>query len=180
MAISMVAVLGAGGCQSQDDAQERERAAKAAASPRAEDSGPLTKAKIRLLFDSVTADTGAPPGDPRWARTLASAAPGTLASCAVTYRGYDTAAPTLDVARTDAVADALIGRGWTESKKRQQRAGEDGTVDVVTASFAKRGWSLVMEYRLFSDNRTLSMNAFDNACVQKVRQAGNLTLPTPG
>ncbi|MFJ4341648.1 hypothetical protein [Streptomyces sp. NPDC088915] len=180
--VGMLAVLsGVSGCQSQDSGREKEQAVKAAAaaSPRAEDSGPLTRAKIRLLIDSVTADTGAPPNDPDRARTPADPEPGTLPACFVTYRGFGTAAPTLDVARTDAVANALIGRGWTERKKREERTAPDGTVDVVEATFKKRGWTLVMEYRLFGDNRTLTLDAFDDACVEKVRRAGNLVLPAP-
>ncbi|MFE6888057.1 hypothetical protein [Streptomyces sp. NPDC057694] len=41
--------------------------------------------------------------------------------------------------------------------------------------FKKRGWTVVMEYRLFSDNRTLSLNAYDDACVRNVRAAEDAT-----
>ncbi|MFD0151138.1 hypothetical protein ACWGQ4_02370 [Streptomyces sp. NPDC055721] len=130
-----------------------------------------------MVLDSVTADGGAPPNDPDWARMDAKPRPGTLSDCAVSYEGFDTAAATLDVARTNALADALTGRGWTEPHKRKERTAEDGTVDLVEGVFKKRGWTVVMEHRLFTDNRSLGLTAFDDACAEKVRAAGGAAFP---
>ncbi|MFE4306620.1 hypothetical protein [Streptomyces sp. NPDC056891] len=126
---------------------------------------------MRLVLDGVTADIGAPPNDPKWAASMAEPSKYPLTGCVVSYKGFDTAASTLDVDRTNALAAALTGRGWTEVKKRNERKAPDGTVDLVEAAFKKPGWTVVMEYRLFSDNRTLNLNAYDEACVKKVRAA---------
>lgn len=82
---------------------------------RPEDSGPITRAKTRLVLDGVTRDVGAPPSDPE-AASLMKSSENPLAACFATYKGFDTAASTLDVDRTNALAAALTGRGWTEVK----------------------------------------------------------------
>lgn len=170
----VAAVLGVSGCSG--DGKGRETLA-ASAVPRPEDSGPITKAKMRVVIDTVTADVGAPPNDPDWARMDAKPRPGTLQECSVSYKGFDTAADTLDVERTDALAAALTARGWTKSPKEQKRTAEDGTIDLIQAVFKKRDWSLVVEYRLFTDNRSLGLTAFDNTCIERI---GPIENPIPG
>ncbi|MFI9297746.1 hypothetical protein [Streptomyces gardneri] len=130
-----------------------------------------------MELDSVTADVGAPPNDPDWARLDAKFQIGALGDCTVSYKGFDTAAATLDVARTNALADALTARGWTEPHKRKERTAQDGTVDRVEGVFKKRGWTVVMEYRLFTDKRSLGLTAFDEACVKQNRAAGGAAFP---
>ncbi|WUS95197.1 hypothetical protein OHA46_00235 [Streptomyces sp. NBC_00708] len=44
----------------------------------------------------------------------------------------------------------------------------------MEAVFKKRGWTIVMEYRLLS-TRMLSLNAFDDACVEKAQAAEDAT-----
>lgn len=180
-AAGMVAVmLGVTGCGGAGGTREKggvSATSAASATARPEDSGPITKAKMRIVLAGVTADVGAPPNDPDWARMDAKFQIGTLGDCTVSYKGFDTAAATLDVARTNALADALTGRGWTEPHKRKERTAADGTVDLVEGVFKKRGWTVVMEYRLFTENRSLGLTAFDEACVKKVRAAGGAVLP---
>ncbi|MCX4985808.1 hypothetical protein [Streptomyces sp. NBC_00572] len=166
-AVVMIGVTGCGGDSIGRDEKGKPAASSAPVTARPEDSGPITKGKMRLVLDGITRDIGAPPNDPKWAASMAEPSKYPLTACFVTYRGFDTATSTLDVDRTN----ALTGRGWTETKKRNERKAPDGTVDVVGAVFKKRGWTVAMEYRLFSDNRTLSLNAFDDACVKKVRAA---------
>ncbi len=169
-----IGVAGCGGDAIDRNVNGTSAATSAPVSARPEDSGPITKAKMRLVLDGITRDVGAPPSDPE-AASMPESSKYSLAACFVTYKGFDTAASTLDVDRTNALAAALTGRGWTEVKKRNERRAPDGTVDVVGAVFKKRGWTVVMEYRLFSDNRTLSLNAYDDACVKKVRAAEDAT-----
>lgn len=173
-------MLGVTGCGSGGAGQQKDTASAPTASSataRPDDSGPITKTEMRMVLDSVTADVGAPPNDPAWARLDAKFQIGTLGDCTVSYKGLDTAAATLDVSRANALADALTGRGWTEPHKRKERTAADGTVDLVEGVFKKSGWTVVMEYRLFTDNRSLGLTAFDEACVKKVRAAGGAAFP---
>ncbi len=173
-------MLGVTSCGGGGSAQEKNTASAPTASSataRPEDSGPITKTKMRMELDSVTADVGAPPNDPDWARLDAKFQIGALGDCTVSYKGFDTAAATLDVARTNALADALTARGWTEPHKRKERTAQDGTVDRVEGVFKKRGWTVVMEYRLFTDKRSLGLTAFDEACVKQNRAAGGAAFP---
>ncbi|MEU2510152.1 hypothetical protein ABZ621_36425 [Streptomyces sp. NPDC007863] len=174
MAAVTMGVAGCGGDGAGRDVSGVSSTPSAPVTARPEDSGPITKAKMRLVLDGVTRDVGAPPSDPE-AVSMPESSEYPLAGCAVTYKGFDTAASTLDVERTNALAAALTGRGWTEANQRNERKAPDGTVDVVEAVFKKRGWTVVMEYRLFSDNRTLSLNAYDDACVKKVRVSEDAT-----
>ncbi|MFC8584713.1 hypothetical protein ACFUGD_09190 [Streptomyces sp. NPDC057217] len=175
---AVAVVLGVSGCGGGDGGTGRGAGgASAPAGPRPEDSGPITKAKMRVVLDTVTADVGAPPNDPDWARMDEKPRPGTLHECSLRYKGFDTAADTLDVERTDALTAALTARGWTKSPKGEKRTAEDGTIDLILAVFEKREWSPVLEYRLFSDNRTLSLTAFDKTCVERIGPVEN---PIPG
>ncbi|MFE7586497.1 hypothetical protein ACFU5Y_33600 [Streptomyces gardneri] len=167
---------GGGGATQEKDTASRPTASSATARP--EDSGAITKTEMRMELDSVTADVGAPPNDPDWARLDAKFQIGNLGDCTVSYKGFDTAAATLDVSRSNALADALTGRGWVEARKRKERTAADGTVDLVEGVFKKRGWTVVMEYRLFTDKRSLGLTAFDEACVRKVRAAGGASSPS--
>ncbi|MFF7340846.1 hypothetical protein ACFZAT_26420 [Streptomyces sp. NPDC008163] len=166
VAAALIGVTGCGG-----GGNDRGENGVSAAAPRPEDSGPITKAKMRLVLDSVTKDTGALPNDPKWAASLAdSSSP--LGACFVDYKSFGTAASTLDVHRTNALAEALTGRGWAETKKRAERKAPDGSVVAVEAVFKKRGWTIVMNYRLGAHDRTLSLGGFEDACVKKVQAAG--------
>ncbi|TRV72251.1 hypothetical protein FKN01_30540 [Streptomyces sp. 130] len=147
----------------------------AAAAPRPEDSGPITKAKMRLVLDGVTKDTGAQPNDPKWAAENAgSSSP--LGACSVIYKSFDAAASTLDLHQTNALAAALTGRGWTETKKRDARKAPDGTVREVEAVFKKRGWTIVMDHYLGLHDQMLSLIAWEDACMKK---AGGAEYTTP-
>lgn len=164
MAAVMIGVAGCGG-----DGIDR-KANGTAAAARPEDSGPITKAKLRLVLDGVTRDVGAPPTDPEWA-SMPESSETLLAACFVVYKALDTAGPTPATDRTDALADALTDRGWTEVTERSELKALDGTVDRVQALFKKRGWTVLMEYLLSSDSRVLSLNAYDDACAKKVNAA---------
>ncbi|MGW1126215.1 hypothetical protein [Streptomyces sp. NPDC002526] len=167
VAAVLIGVTGCGGGGNDGDAN----GAAAPRGPGPEDSGPITKAKMRLVLDGVTKDAGALPNDPEWAASRAdSTSP--LGACFVDYKSFDKAASTLDVHLTDGLASALTGRGWTEPKKRDERKARDGTVRAVQAVFKKRGWTIVLDYRAGAHDRTLSLAGFEDACVKKVQAAG--------
>ncbi|WP_346341929.1 hypothetical protein [Streptomyces sp. SID2563] len=169
VAAVLIGVTGCGG--GGNDGEESGAAAAAPAGPGPEDAGPVTRAKLRLVLDGVAKDTGALPNDPEWAASRAdSTSP--LGACFVDYKSFDKAASTLDPHLTNALAAALTGRGWTEAKKRDERKARDGTVRAVQAVFKKRGWTIVLDYRLNADDRTLSLSGFEDACVKKVQAAG--------
>lgn len=168
------AMLGVSGCGGDETGRPEDGvSATASAAPRPEDSGPITRAKMRVVLDTIAADVGAPPNDPDWARSTRVAEPGTLQECAVSYKGFETAADPSDVERTDALEAELTARGWTKSPGGQTETADDGTVDTVRAYFEKRGWSLTVDYRI-GHGSTLSLTAFDDACVTSVMG------PTPG
>ncbi|NEC08663.1 hypothetical protein G3I26_25850 [Streptomyces sp. SID7909] len=169
----LIGMTGCGGGGNDGDANGA--AAAAPAGPGPEDSGPITKAKMRPVLDGVTKDTGALPNDPERAALPAdSSSP--LAACSVTYKSYDKAASTLDLHQTNALAAALTGRGWTETKKRDVRKARDGTAVEVQAVFKKRGWTIAMDHYLGIDDQRLSLIAFEDACVKK---AGGAEYVTP-
>ncbi|WP_405899843.1 hypothetical protein OG242_22345 [Streptomyces sp. NBC_00727] len=141
----------------------------AASGPRPEDSGPITRAKMRLVLDGITEDVGAPANDPEVAaRTETTDNP--LGKCFVQYKGFDKTATKLDVDRARAVATALTDRGWSETKKRDDGdEASDNEIAVVRAVFKKRGWTIVMDYSQSSDFRVLSLNSFEDTCARKAQ-----------
>ncbi|MGW1467596.1 hypothetical protein ACWCPT_25005 [Streptomyces sp. NPDC002308] len=161
---AVAVVLGVSGCGG-DGADPKEDAVPATvmAAPGPEDSGPVTRAKMRVVLDTITAGVGAPPNHPDWVRTNADPRPGSLQECSVSYRAFERV-KTLDTERTDALTAALIDRGWTKSPKQQTKTDKDGTVSMTQSVFKKRGWSLVLSYSL-SD---LKLTAFDDECVEGV------------
>ncbi len=177
---AVAVVLGVSGCGGGDGGTDRgSGGASTPAGPRPEDSGPITRAKMRVVLDTVTADVGAPPNDPDWTDVGEEPRPGTPQECSVGYKGFDTAADTLDVERADALTAALTARGWTKTPKEEKRTAQDGTTDLILAVFEKRGWRLVLEYRLFSNNRTLSLTAFEKACAERILSIED-SVPGPG
>ncbi|MFB8208802.1 hypothetical protein [Streptomyces sp. NPDC056010] len=171
VAAVLIGVTGCGGGGNDGDAN----GAAAPGGPGPEDSGPITKAKMRLVLDGVTKDTGALPNDPKRAAFPAdSSSP--LAGCSATYKSYDKAASTVDLHQTNALAAALTGRGWAETKKRDVRKARDGTAREVQAVFKKRGWTIVMDHYLGIGDQMLSLIAFEDACVKK---AGGAEYVTP-
>ncbi|MGW0854295.1 hypothetical protein [Streptomyces sp. NPDC002690] len=166
---AVTVMLGVSGCGG-DGADRKEADAVPAtvmAAPGPEDSGRVTREKMRVVLDKITAGVGAPPNDPDWARMEAEPRPGSLRECSVSYRGFEKAeAKTLDTKRTDALSAALIDRGWTKSPKQETETDKDGTVYMTQSVFKKRGWSLVMENRLSHTGRNLKLSAFDDECVK--------------
>ncbi|MFJ3505732.1 hypothetical protein [Streptomyces sp. NPDC090135] len=84
MAAVTIGVAGCGGDGTDRDANGTSAAASAPVSARPEDSGPITKAKMRLVLDGVTRDVGAPPNNPEAASEQWSSKYPLLA-CFVTY-----------------------------------------------------------------------------------------------
>ncbi|WP_327178849.1 hypothetical protein OG599_28640 [Streptomyces sp. NBC_01335] len=163
---AVAVVLGVSGCGG-DGADRKEEAvpANVMAAPGVEDAGPVTRAKMRVVLNRITAGVGAPPNDPDWARTEAEPRPGSLQECSVSYRAFEKA-KTQDTKRTDALAAALIDRGWAKSPTEQTEKHKDGTVYMTHSVFKKLGWSLVMEEWLSTERRTLKLTAFDDECVK--------------
>lgn len=137
--------------------------------PRPEDSGPITKAKMRLVLDGITEDVGAPANDPEVAaRTETTDNP--LGKCFVQYKGLDKTATKLNIDHARAVATALTDRGWSEKRGRDNdsKASDHGTA-VIRSVFKKRGWTVVMDYRQSSDFRVLSLDSFEDTCAKKAQ-----------
>ncbi|MFJ7629249.1 hypothetical protein ACIQZN_22415 [Streptomyces sp. NPDC097595] len=166
-----IGVAGCGGDSSDREGDRTSTAAFTPVTPRPEDSGPITKAKMRLVLDGITRDVGAPQNDPEVA-SRAETSDNPMAACFVEYKGFDKA---VNVDQTNALAAALTARGWTQAKKPNDRKAPHGTVDVVQAVFKKRGWTVVMDYRGSSLSRTLSLSAFNDACVKKAQAAESST-----
>ncbi|MGW2841137.1 hypothetical protein ACWCWD_25495 [Streptomyces sp. NPDC001493] len=124
-AVAVAVVLGVSGC-GDDGADPKEDAVPATvmAAPGPEDSGPVTRAKMRVVLDTITAGVNAPPNHPDWVRMNAHPRPDTMEECSVSYRAFEKV-KTLDVKRTDALAAALVDRGWTKSPKEQTKTGKD-------------------------------------------------------
>ncbi|MFF6774653.1 hypothetical protein ACFY8W_13960 [Streptomyces sp. NPDC012637] len=172
-AAAVAVVLGAGGC-AENGAHAGAGGPAAAGSTtgsttaRPEDSGPFTRERVRAELDASAAEAGAPPTDPDWAETEKEpAAPGSLGSCTVMYKAYGTDRERLDIPRYDAVAGELRDRDWKQAGRRKERKAKDGTVFVVQQVFKKRGWTLVSEFRGWPQTGTLSLAAFDEACLKR-------------
>ncbi|MET9374828.1 hypothetical protein ABZX98_11845 [Streptomyces sp. NPDC002992] len=168
-AAAVAVVLGAAGCGAGEGGGA---SAAPSASARPEDSGPLTKDRVRAELDTSAADAGAPPPDPDWRAMGTRAKPGSLGACGVSYRGYGTETEPVHLRRYEAVVDELRERGWQQSGERRERKTSDGTVGEVLWVFKKRGWSLVAEFRSFPDEGYINLAAGEDACV---KQAGGGT-----
>ncbi|MGW6704367.1 hypothetical protein ACWGDE_05685 [Streptomyces sp. NPDC054956] len=143
-------------------------AAQAPASPRPEGTGPLTKDVVRTDLDTSAAAAGLPANDPEYARIQQEAPADSPRSCSVAFKGFGSKAVPVNVARFDSVVGELRGRGWQESRERARRkVGNDGSVQLAGTAFKQRGWTLVAEYRTFTDEGVVTLMAIDDACAKQ-------------
>ncbi|WP_411073590.1 hypothetical protein [Streptomyces sp. cmx-4-7] len=165
-AVVVAVVLGAAGCGTggggADDAGKRGGASAASsATPRAEDTGPVTKASAQAEIDAAVTEAGAPADDPDWAEM-------TAARCGAGYHGYGTEGEKVDFGRYEAVVGELRERGWQLSGESPESKDENGTVRIAQKVFTKRGWILTAEFRDIQMG-LISMSAGDEACADEVR-----------
>lgn len=167
-AVTVSVVLGVTGCGTTDGggAGKPGGATAAPSSARPEETGPFTKERARADVDAATADAGAPPADPEWAKRYEDAPAGSVNTCLVAYRGYATEAAPVDLGRFEAVLGELRERGWQE--QRPKDGVEHKADEMAEAVLTKRGWSLVVEFRALPEtDHYVDMMAFGKACVDK-------------
>lgn len=162
--VTAVIALGATGCGGTGSG-----AASVAVSPRPQGTGPLTREVVRTDLDTSAAAAGAPATDPEWAETNENAQPGSLSSCVVAFRGYETDAAPLDHERFEATVRELGRRGWKKVGEPEQRKDKKGEVYTSRVLLDQRGWRVVAEYRDGPSGGTISLPAFEDACVEAQR-----------
>lgn len=167
---AVAVVLAAGGCGTGGAGTSGASSPPVSAGP--EDSRPLTKERALAELEGSAAEAGAPAPDPDWAAQSKKAEAGSLGACGVDYKGFGTEGERVEVGTYDAVVGKLRERGWRESGQRTERKSDDGTVGVVQALLKKRDWTLVAEFRGVPGPGTVTLTAFEDACVERVRQQG--------
>ncbi|MFI9118501.1 hypothetical protein ACIGW0_03675 [Streptomyces bikiniensis] len=165
-AVVMAVVLGAAGCGTggggADGGGKRGGASAApSATPRAEDTGPVTKASAQTDIEAAAADAGAPANYPDVVEMAAT-------RCGAAYRGYGTEDEKVGLERYEAVVGELRERGWQPSFEAPGRKDENGTVQIVHKYFTKRGWTLSAEFQAF-ETGLISVSAADKACTDEIR-----------
>ncbi|MGW1771306.1 hypothetical protein [Streptomyces sp. NPDC002104] len=159
--MAAVIALGAAGCGGTGAG-----AASVAVSPRPEGTGPLTREVVRTDLDSSAAAAKAPATDAEWAAMPEDAEPGSLSSCVVAFKGFETDGAPLDHERFEATLRELGRRGWKQVGKPEQVKDKNGEVWTSKVLLDQRGWRIVAEYRDGPPgNGTISLPAFENACV---------------
>ncbi|MFI5860548.1 hypothetical protein [Streptomyces sp. NPDC051546] len=122
---------------------------------------------MRTDLDTSAAAANAPATDPEWASTSEGAEPGSLSSCVVAFKGFESDAAPLDHERFEATLRELGRRGWKQIEKPEQVKDKKGEVWTSKVLLDQRGWRIVAEYRDGpTGNGTISLPAFDNACVE--------------
>ncbi|MCX5129976.1 hypothetical protein OG898_28365 [Streptomyces sp. NBC_00193] len=159
--MAAVIALGAAGCGGTGAG-----AGAVAVSPRPEGTGPLTREVVRTDLDTSAAAAKVPATDAEWAAMPEDAEPGTLSSCVVAFKGFETDAAPLDHERFEATLRELGRRGWKQVGKPEQEKDKKGEVWTSKVLLDQRGWRIVAEYRDGPTGKsTISLPAFENACV---------------
>ncbi|MEW1694826.1 hypothetical protein [Streptomyces sp. NPDC091278] len=167
---ALAVVLGAVGCGAEGTAAP---VPLATVVPRPPGTGPLTKEVVRADLDGSAANARVP-ANSRGSLTKDVDDPASPLSCVVRFMGFHEESVPVDIPRYERVLSELGERGWKQRGERQERKAVDGSDSQFTVVLEQRGWRLKTEYRNIGDGGTVSLAAFDEACLKRTGGGGEV------